>query len=192
MKINITVDVDWIEEGGDIDAEVKDEIISGVKRAISKQCLDKVEKEASTRIDKAISDSVNSAQKAIEAKALKFADDWLENEVTISDKWGDAQECLTIKDLVKRTFDNLMEKKVDKDGRFNDSSYNGTRLMDWLTGQRVQSVVESKLKGLSKDIDDQITKAVNQGIRDNVSNKFAEMVIQTAKANQHLSIDSKA
>lgn len=189
MKINITVDVEWLEEDGSIDEEVKYEIINGVKKSISKDCLAKVEKQASEKIDAAINDSIGKAQSAIEEKAVKFADEWLENEVTVTDKWGDAQDCLTIKDLIKRTFDKLLEKKVDSKGRIDSGGYGGTRLINWLTGQRVQEVVEDKLKGLSKDIDDQITKAVNAGIRENVSNKFAEMVVQTAKANNQLGIE---
>ena len=42
------------------------------------------------------------------------------------------------------------------------------------------------MKGFSKEIDDQITKAVNAGIRENVSNKFAEMVVATARTNNQL------
>lgn len=42
MKINITVDVEWIGEDGNIDDEVKSEIINGVKSAISKQCMDRL------------------------------------------------------------------------------------------------------------------------------------------------------
>lgn len=35
MKLNITVDLDWLEEDGNIDEEVKHQIIQGVKSAIS-------------------------------------------------------------------------------------------------------------------------------------------------------------
>jgi hypothetical protein len=187
MKLEITVDIDWIEEDGSIDEEVKHQIISGVKNSISRQCLDKVEKEASKQIDKAIQESITKARESIEKKAIEFADDWLENEVVVTDKWGEAKDALTIKDLIKRTFDGLLEKKVDKDGRFGDRyTSNGMTLIKYLTGKRVEHVVAEKLSGFSKDIDNQITKAVNAGIRENVSNKFAEMVVATAKANNQL------
>ncbi|HEM7189675.1 TPA: hypothetical protein U2I61_004213 [Providencia rettgeri] len=186
MKLNITVDLDWLEEDGNIDEEVKYQIIEGVKGAISKQCLAKVEKQASEQINKAIDESIMSAKKAIEQKAIAFADEWLEKEVTVTDKWGDVQDCLTITDLIKRTFDNLLEKKVNDQGSFTDGYGNGTRLINWLTGKRVQDVVQEKLKGINKDIDRQITEAVNAGIRKNVSDKFAEMVVMTAKQQNAL------
>lgn len=191
MKLNISVELEWLGEDGDLDAEVKQEIISGVKNAISRDCLAKVEKEASAQINQAINESISVAKEAIEQKAIKFADDWLEKEVTVTDKWGDVQDCLTITDLIKRTFDGLMEKKVNNEGSFDVGYGNGTRLITWLTDKRVQDVVQEKLKGINKDIDRQITEAVNAGIRKNVSDKFAEMVIQTAKHNNQMAIENK-
>ncbi len=88
MKLNITVELDWLDENGDIDAEVKHEIINGVKEAISRDCLAKVEKEASEQINKAIAESITSARQAINQKAVQFANDWLLKEVTVTDKWG--------------------------------------------------------------------------------------------------------
>lgn len=191
MKLNISVELEWLGEDGDLDAEVKQEIISGVKNAISRDCLAKVEKEASAQINQAINESISVAKKAIEQKAIKFADDWLEKEVTVTDKWGDVQDCLTITDLIKHTFDGLMEKKVNNEGSFDVGYGNGTRLITWLTDKRVQDVVQEKLKGINKDIDRQITEAVNAGIRKNVSDKFAEMVIQTAKHNSQMALENK-
>lgn len=191
MKLNISVELEWLGEDGDLDAEVKQEIISGVKNAISRDCLAKVEKEASAQINQAINESISVAKEAIEQKAIKFADDWLEKEVTVTDKWGDVQDCLTITDLIKRTFDGLMEKKVNNEGSFDVGYGNGTRLITWLTDKRVQDVVQEKLKGINKDIDRQITEAVNAGIRKNVSDKFAEMVIQTAKHNNQMALENK-
>ncbi|HDL7070786.1 TPA: hypothetical protein PXM48_002766 [Yersinia enterocolitica] len=191
MKLNISVELEWLGEDGDLDAEVKQEIISGVKNAISRDCLAKVEKEASAQINQAINESISVAKKAIEQKAINFADEWLEKEVTVTDKWGDVQDCLTITDLIKRTFDGLMEKKVNNEGSFDVGYGNGTRLITWLTDKRVQDVVQEKLKGINKDIDRQITEAVNAGIRKNVSDKFAEMVIQTAKHNNQMALENK-
>lgn len=190
MKLNITVDIDWIEEDGTIDEEVKHQIISGVKNSISKQCLDKVEKEASTRIDEAIKEAITKSQKAIEAKAIAFADDWLENEVVITDKWGDPKDSSTITDLIKKTFDNLLEKQVNESGEFCHGYGGKMKLINYLTGKRVKDVVSEKMKGFGKDIDNQITKAVNAGIRENVANKFAEMVVATAKENNQLKLNS--
>lgn len=182
MKLNITVDLEWLGEDGDMDSLVKDEIVSGVKDAISRDCLAKVKEEASTQINKAIRDAIDSAKKSIQEKAIKFADDWLENEVTITDKWGDIQDCLTIKDLVKRNFDKTLEMKVNRSGKFT-TDYDGIPLISYLMNNRIKEVVQEKIKPIQNDIDNAIARAVNEGIRKNVSEKFAQMVIQTAQDN---------
>lgn len=190
MKLNITVDLEWLGEDGDMDAEVKHEIISGVKNAISRDCLAKVEKEASTQINQAINESIMAAKKAIEQKAIQFADDWLMKEVTVTDKWGDVQDCLTVTDLIKRSFDKTLEKKVDSSGNFSND-YNSMPLVKYLMGKRMEELVQAKIKPLQKDIDTAIANAVNAGIRKNVSDKFAEMIIQTAKTTNQPAIENK-
>ncbi|EKN5134265.1 hypothetical protein DVP88_09580 [Yersinia enterocolitica] len=190
MKLNISVELEWLGEDGDLDAEVKQEIISGVKNAISRDCLAKVEKEASAQINQAINESISVAKKTIEQKAIKFADDWLEKEVTVTDKWGDVQDCLTITDLIKRSFDKTLEKKVDSSGNFSND-YNSMPLVKYLMGQRMEELVQAKIKPLQKDIDNAIANAVNAGIRKNVSDKFAEMIIQTAKQNNQPALEIK-
>jgi len=190
MKLNITVDLEWLGEDGDMDAEVKHEVISGVKNAISRDCLAKVEKEASVQINQAINESIMTAKKAIEQKAIQFADDWLMKEVTVTDKWGDVQDCLTVTDLIKRSFDKTLEKKVDSSGNFSND-YNAMPLVKYLMGKRMEELVQAKIKPLQKDIDNAIANAVNAGIRKNVSDKFAEMIIQTAKQTNHAAIENK-
>ncbi|HDL7946542.1 TPA: hypothetical protein PXP79_003916 [Yersinia enterocolitica] len=190
MKLNISVELEWLGEDGDLDAEVKQEIISGVKNAISRDCLAKVEKEASAQINQAINESISVAKKAIEQKAINFADEWLEKEVTVTDKWGDVQDCLTITDLIKRSFDKTLEKKVDSRGNFS-SDYDAMPLVKYLMGKRMEELVQAKIKPIQKDIDDAIANAVNAGIRKNVSDKFAEMIIQTAKQNNQPALEIK-
>lgn len=190
MKINVSVDVEWLEEDGSMDEEVQLSIIQGVKNAISKNCLAKVEKKASQEINTAINNSINSAQELIENKAIAMADDWLTKEVTITDKWGDVVESVDVMTLIKKAYDKTLERSVDNNGKFSNGGYDKTRLIDWLVKSKVESVVQDKLKGINKDIDNQITKAVNAGIRENVSNKFAEMVVQTAKVDNKLRLDA--
>lgn len=189
MKLNITVELDWLDEHGDIDAEVKHEIINGVKKAISRDCLAKVEEEASEQINKAIAESITSARQAINQKAVQFADDWLTKEATVTDKWGDVKEQISITDMVKRSFDQTLEKKVDSRGNFTKDSYDGMPLIKYLTGKYIQELVQEKIKPIQKEIDTAIVNAVNAGIRKNVSDKFAEMVVIAARENN--AIESK-
>ena len=181
MKVKVEVDIDWIEEDGNIDEEVKYQIIEGVKGAISKQCLVKVEKKASEQIDEAITQSIAAAREKIEQEAVNFTKEWLDKKVVVTDKWGDVKKSATITDLIKETFDDLLEKKVDDRGRFTNSYGSGVRLINWLTGNLVEGIVHEKLQDLGKDIDKKIAEAVTDTVKKNVADKFAEMVINGSK-----------
>ena len=185
MKVNVSVEIDWIEEDGSIDDEIKHELILGVKRAISKTCM----KDMETQSKLAFDDAVQQASAKISKKALDFADAWLENEVEITDKWGDKQDKITVKGLIKRSFDNLLERKVDSNGKFSSSYGADTKLIEYLTNKRVEDEVSKRMKDFGKGIDDRIKKAIDKSIKDNVSDRFAQMVIGAAKQDY---LDQKA
>lgn len=200
MKMNISIDLQDIfdeqneqayhegsedrcgSEGYNLKEVIKGEIIKGLKNSISKDCLKAVEEQSKSAIDAVIAESVRMAKDTIADRALEFTNEWLEKKTVISDKWGDPVNELTISELIKQQFDNLLEKTVDSDGRF--TSYNGTKLINHLTGSKVKKEVESRMSSFGKDIDKQIKAHIESGIKETVSNKFAEMVIQTA-ASQH-------
>ena len=135
MKMNITIDVQDIfdeqneqayhegEEGrcgGDgynLKEVIKGEIINGIKQSISKDCLSAVESKSKSAIESVIAESVTKAQETISNRALEFTNEWLSKKTVISDKWGDPVNELTISELIKQQFDNLLDKQVDSSGK---------------------------------------------------------------------------
>ena len=202
MKMNITIDVQDIFDDATYDASegresccnlnevIKGEIINGIKLAISKDCLKSVEDKSKAAIESVISESVEKAKQTIESRALEFTNEWLEKKTVISDKWGDPVNELTISELIKQQFDNLLEKTVDNNGRFSNGFGSNCTLLQHLTGKKVEAEVESRMAKFGLDIDKQITAHIESGIKRSVSNKFAEMVIQTAKS-QNAQLESK-
>ena len=182
MKLNIQIDLDWMDEDGNIDDEIKASIENGIIDRISSKCISQIEEKAQNQIEV----SMSSAQKIIENEATRFVSDWLDKEVSVTDKWGDIVETCSIEELIKKSFDDLLNKKVDNNGQFTTSSYSGVTLIDWLTNKKAEKIVESKLKDLSKNIDASIKRLVNEEIKKNVSNKFAEMVVRTAQEQNKL------
>ena len=176
MKLNIQVELEWLGEDGSLDQEVQDQIIHGVKQAISKDCLKLVEKKTQAAID----DGMKSAIELMQTKVTEFFEAWLNTEAIITDRFGDKIEQGTLRDIIKREFNNCMNQKVDKDG--NPSSYGAkyTRL-EFVTGKKVQEVVNDSLSRYGKDIDATIRATIEAGIKSRVSDKFAEMVIGYAK-----------
>ena len=55
-------------------------------------------------------------------------------------------------------------------------------MLEFITGKNVKEVVATELKGFKKDIDQKIKAAINEGIKNNVSDAFAEMIVGVAKS----------
>lgn len=183
MKINIAVEVDWLGEDGNIDEEMQKSIINGVKNSIGRQCLDRVEKKASEAIDKAIKDAVAAATESVGNKVSEFVENWMKTEVVLTDKYGDVTEKGSIRDLVKKQFDGLMNDFVNSEGKIVGRNGYGAQMsvVKFLTGQAVTEVVAAELVGYKKDIDNKIKAEINNGIKNNVSDLFAQMVVNTAQ-----------
>ena len=183
MKINIALEVDWLEEGGTIDEQMQSSIINGVKNSIGRQCLERVEKKASEAIDKAISDAVAAATESVGNKVSEFVESWMKTEVVLTDKYGDVTSKGSIRDLVKKQFDGLMNDFVNSEGKSVGKNGYGARMsvVNFLTGQAVTEVVAAELVGYKKDIDNKIKTEINNGIKNNVSDLFAQMVVNTAQ-----------
>lgn len=184
MKLNIQVELEWMDEEGNIDEEVQQKIICGVKQAISKDCLKLVEQ----KTQKAINDGVDSAIGKMQDKVSEFFNDWLNNEATITDSYGDPIQKGTLRDIIKEKFNDCINEKVNKEGIPSSYGTNYTRL-EFLTGKKVTDVVNDYLSKYGKDLDKAIKDAVNKGIKDRVSDKFAEMVIGYARQDY---LDAKA
>lgn len=186
MKINMTVELDWLEEDGSIDERMQDELIRGVKAAISKQCLARVEDKASKAIDTAIQDAIEASTNEIKGKVSEFVDSWMNTEVVLTDKYGDPTEKGSVRDLVKRQFDNLMNSMVSSDGKIVQRDGYGAKMsvIKFLTGEAVKEVVDTELSQYKKNIDQKIKDEINKGIKENVSDLFAQMVVNVA-SQQH-------
>lgn len=195
MKVNISVDLDWLDESGDINDIMKDELISGVKSAISRQCLDKVQADSSKAIDGAIKTAVDESVALIQRKVSDFVEEWMRTEVVITDKYGDPTQRGSIRDLVKLQFDGLMNSFVNSDGKLVTKDSYGSKMsvVRFLTGEAVREVVDSELRQYKTDIDKKIKEEINNGIKRNVSDLFAQMVVNTAQQRhaEQMAIESK-
>ncbi|MCG8609200.1 MAG: hypothetical protein MI864_01570, partial [Pseudomonadales bacterium] len=141
MKFNIEVDVDWLEEGGSVNEEVRGEIIYGVMRQINKDTKEKISK----AMDESLREAKEQAAELINAQILKAVDDWLNNEVVITDKYGEPKDSGTLKDIIKREWNDVLNRRVDADGSFSGYSKKYT-VLEYLTNTRVTEIVEENLK----------------------------------------------
>ena len=82
MKLQLDVELDWIDEDMNLDDTVKQNIIHGIINKIQSNIESQVEKSINDIIDKTIVSKINKMTE-------KLFNEFLKREVHITDKYGD-------------------------------------------------------------------------------------------------------
>ena len=166
MKFNFEVEIDWLHDDN-IDEVVEERLVSGIVRKISDDVKERVEYKAEEKLQKQIDETIGQ-------KITETYDKMLGEEIRVTDRWGDIKEEGTIRDLIKKRFDNAMGTKVNDRGKPSDYSSVGTR-RQYLINKRVEKVVNKKVKELTKHIDENI----NQRLEENLKTEIGEKLFKT-------------
>ena len=162
MKLNITIDIDWIDEEGNLDDEVKQRIINRLSQKIESDFL----KDSAKRI-------AESANKLITAKTEMLINSVLEEPVTISDGWGRNNEKYdSIMDMVEQKMTNLYQGKL---------SVNGQCTKDPLLAsidKSVESQVTSMLHSVTRQIEQHSKASAMRAVEENSLIKSIKQAIE--------------
>ena len=161
MKMNIEVEIDWIEDGSLTD-EFRDEVLQSVIHDTKKVIGDSIVRESREKLtgltDDLITESVNETIK-----------NFLEKDITIStDSWGGTKTA-TIEDLIKDKFDKTMtqlelQKRIDS---------------------QVKDEVDQKMINIKKDIDKSVESYVSDKLKDVLADNVKDIIgINKLTSNQ--------
>lgn len=167
MKLKIDVDIDWIEEGGNIDDVIKQELVNSVYNKVK---TTDIEEKLKAKIDKEISDNIS---KELEKNVSKTYNDFIEKEIVITDRYGDVIQNCKINDLIKKRFDEYLKESVDEQGR--SSGYGKTMsrinwIIDYQIKQHSESFVKDTINKLEKNLKDYFSDAMKKQISDVILN----------------------
>lgn len=179
MKLNLEVELDWIDEEMNLDDTIKQSIISSVVGKIQGEISKRVEKEINASIDATVLSVING-------KTESVFDDFMNREICISDRYGDKIKVYPkMEDLIKERFDNFMTQMVDESGKTTDSSY-GTR------SRRIDFVVDNQLKKFADKFTTDTVKRVSEEIRlhvaDGLQTKLGSELMKVLKVDKMLEI----
>jgi len=105
MKFNVEVEIDWIDEEGNLDAVVNDQLIDGLARQIE------------LKFAKNISDEIsNTAKKYIQAKTELVINSVLEKPITINESWNNKKEYESIFSMIEEKMTELYKDKIGSKG----------------------------------------------------------------------------
>lgn len=166
MKLNLELDIDWIDEDQSIDDEVKQAIINGVTKSINRDVRHTVKKAALRRMYENVDTWINE-------KLEEFCD----RRIQITDKWGDPQEHHeSVTEMFKVKFDSFFNASVDKDGKELKSCSYGQRTT------RIDHMLNKKadeyLAKIFKEMDRSISSVVNRKLKEKTEEEIRERVIE--------------
>ena len=182
MKLNLEIDLDWIDEEKGLDETVKEQIIEGVVSKVQKNLGEKVEQKINSIIDTTIVDRINSLTDEV-------FDDFVNKEVCLSDKWGDKIKCYpTLKDLLKERFDNFLTQTVDEKGNSYDGNY-GQKFT------RITFIIDKQLKDFANkfttDAVKQVSDEIKVHVKEGLTTKLGAELMNVLKVNEMLQLPTK-
>jgi len=164
MRFNVTVEIDWLEDGS-LDDEIKSHIVGEIVERISKESLVSVKRDAEKRVSSKIEELVT-----------KTYEGFLSKGVTITNEWGEVKrENVTIYDIIKEKADNWLTRKVDKEGRESNYGADWTR-MEWLINHQLDKQTKRMSDEIVKKVSEEIKKYINDSVKASIGEKLVKEI----------------
>jgi hypothetical protein len=169
MKIQLELEIESIDEDGNLDEELQNNIQSKVIQKVSDLIFNSINKNIFEKIEN-----------SIDLKVGQLYEDFLNTPFNIYDKWGEIiKENVDVKEMLKEKFDKFITEKVDGNGgkTYSCDQFRYEYILNHHTSKMIdeflRKVNTSIIDGLRKYIDDQAReKIVNSILSDSKIKKF--------------------
>lgn len=182
MKLNLEIELDWIDEEMQLDDAVKKEVIDSITSRINQ----KVEEQVTDKINKIVDETVVGK---INTMTEELFNEFLEREVSLTDSYGDIiQTYPTLQDLVKKRFDDFMIQTVDDEGNTYDGSYqNKQRRIDFIIKKQLEDFADKFTSDAVTKVSAEIKSHVQQGL----TQKLGSELMKVLKVEKMLQLNGK-
>jgi len=165
MEIKFDLDLDFYDEDGtSINESIKSTIINGI--------IDRIYKSVKGNYVSEINELI---KKKVEVLIEKTFDSFLEQEITITDRYGDAKEIGNVKEIIKHRFDNWLGEKVDSQGR--TGSYNSKyERINFIVEQQLQNHSQKFVQEAVTAVADKLEKTLSEDLRTMIGQKISDKI----------------
>jgi hypothetical protein len=182
MKLNLEIELDWIDDEMSLDDTVKQNVIDSVVNKIQKG----VEEQVESTINKTIGETVVAK---INEKTEELFDDFMNKEVVINDAYGSVINTYpNVTAVIKNRFDNFMTQTVDKNGKASTSPYD-------TKSQRIEFIIDKQLKTFADkfttDAVKRVSEEIQQHVKDGLTTKLGSELMKVLKVEEMLSLNGK-
>ena len=179
MKLNLEVELDWIDEEMNIDDTIKQNVIDSIVAKIKTKIELSVEDKIIKMIDKIVVSKINKMTE-------KVFYDFMKREVTISDSYGSKVKVYpTVEALIKERFDNFMTQTVDEKGNTYDGGY-GSKY------KRIEFIIDQQLKTFANKFTTDAVKTVSEEIKlhvkEGLTTKLGSELMKVLKVDKMLEL----
>lgn len=171
-KLNIELDLDYLEEGQNIEDFVHDEIISAATRRIESTVTEIAKEKLRTKIEGILDIKVGEI-------TTKIIDDFITTQKFPCPKnsYDSSPEYKSIPEILVQKLEKSLMKKVDKDGRETDYNSVGTRF-DWLTGKLAERYADEKVKEATRDFKAHIEKFILEKVKGEIMTQLSSEILK--------------
>jgi|SRR6185503_7174847 len=181
MKLNVEIDLDWIDESMSIDETIKQNIIESIVNRIQEKVEEKVEGKINDIIDSTIVSKINTLTE-------NLFNDFMNKEIQITDSYGSTiKQYPNVTAVIKERFDNFMNQTVDDKGNTYEGSY-GTKYkrLTFIIDKQLKEFADAFTKDAVKKVSDEIKTHVQTGL----TTKLGAELMKVLKVNEMLSLPS--
>ena len=129
MKLQIEVNLDWLDENGSLDEQVKQEIADRIAERISATAVKDVRECA-----------IDQVHDKLDVLITELFQGFMNETVTVTDEWGKPRYASTkIAELMRKKLDRALGEKINDRGEL--SSYGNYTRLEWLFDTKVRETV---------------------------------------------------
>jgi len=175
-KLNLEIEVDWIDEESNLDETVKESVMLRIEKAVVEKIQAKVLKDSEKRINEQVDALVTGV---IKDKIEQF----LNTPRNVTDKYGEViKENVTVEGLLKERMENAMtQRTLDENGKA--SSYNSKySIFEFFAGKNMNRIVSERVMALANDTKKEIEQMVSTQIKANIADKLTNMILDNSTA----------
>lgn len=161
MKINVEIDLDFINEDGTLEEEIRENIFKSVKDKI----IESISEEAEYVIKGKI-------QEVAKQKCDELIDLFLDKPFTHTSEYGRViEENITVRRLLEKGFNEYWHKKVDSRG----SDYGNTKpRVEWLIDARIKEYAKTFSESITKDTENKIKTIMRESLSKSIGDKLTK------------------
>ncbi len=165
MKLNVEVEIEWIDEEGSVDEQVKREMIHQISNNIKRDALQNIKERTEKKI-------ISTVDKAVEKQSEAVVKNFMRKKFNVYNNYGDITETdVSIIKRVKKGLEEYWHELVNSNGKKKDRYGDGGPYK-----KRVEWYIDNKIEKQSKEFASTLTTDTENKIKQSMKKNLAETI----------------